>query len=145
KGKGSRHDTTVPATARLVRLGEQGHTGAPSALRRLETAFKASLANEPGRDADKEWDRSITGAVGIVQSEPSESASDVFDDLEPDFDEDRDVRERQEILTRHRDWAKARQASPQAVLGFSLARSAAAVPPAYILPPTIMGHASLNL
>lgn len=48
-------------------------------------------------------------------------------------------------LAHIRDFARARMASPWATLGVTLVRILAQVPPAYVLPPLVGTHASLNL
>lgn len=63
---------------------------------------------------------------------PPSSEHDVFWDARPELDH-------------IRRFARARRASPWAVLGVVLARVAAATPPFVVLPPTIGGEASLNL
>lgn len=52
--------------------------------------------------------------------------------------------ERESLRTIH-GWARARMASPWAVLGVALARVITTVPPHVVLPPTIGSQASLNL
>lgn len=49
------------------------------------------------------------------------------------------------ILDHIRQFARARRASPWAVLGVALARVVVATPPFVVLPPLVGGHASLNL
>ncbi len=48
-------------------------------------------------------------------------------------------------LARMRDFARARRVSPLAMIGATLVRIAAAVPPHVTLPPLVGGHVSLNL
>ncbi len=70
--QGSRHDTARGLVLRLVRLGEQGHTGALVALDTLEGIWLAALDDrEPGWG---EWERMVSGAVGAVLAKPTADA-----------------------------------------------------------------------
>lgn len=69
---GSRHDAAVALVLRLVRLGEQGHTGAYAALDTSEGIWLAALDDrEPGWG---EWERMVSGAVGVVLAKPTPDA-----------------------------------------------------------------------
>lgn len=68
----SRHDTARGFVLRLVRLGEQGHTGATTALDTLEGMWLAALHDrEPGWG---EWERMVSGAVGMALGDPTPNA-----------------------------------------------------------------------
>lgn len=69
---GSRHDTARELVLRLLRLGEQGHTGAATALDTLEGMWLASLHDrEPGWG---EWERMVSGGVGMALAKPTADA-----------------------------------------------------------------------
>jgi hypothetical protein len=65
---GSRHETALEGSARLVRLGAQGHRGVGHALDELRLAFSASMRGDVQRerDAPSEWTRMISGAVRVA-------------------------------------------------------------------------------
>ncbi|TFV78377.1 hypothetical protein E4P39_03950 [Blastococcus sp. CT_GayMR19] len=68
---GGRHEVASKAQLNLIRMGEQGHDGAGQALEMLENAFVKAVAPErPGGvdDAQREWERGLTGAVGIASA-----------------------------------------------------------------------------
>jgi hypothetical protein len=70
--KGSRHDAARGLVLRLVRLGEQGHTGTLAALDTLEAIWLNSLDDrEPGWG---EWERMVSGGVGVVLGDPTPDA-----------------------------------------------------------------------
>lgn len=57
---------------RLLRLGEQGHTGAVTALDTLEGLWLGSLHDrEPGHG---EWERMVSGGVGTTLAAPTADA-----------------------------------------------------------------------
>ena len=69
---GSRHDTARRLVLRLVRLGEQGHTGTVAALDTLEDVWLEALDDrEPGWG---EWERMVSGAVGMASANPTPDA-----------------------------------------------------------------------
>lgn len=71
----SRHDTVNRHVGRLVRAGEQGHTGAGAALGTLHGAFRTAVGADPHRPVDPaEWHRSVSGAVALVQATPTAEA-----------------------------------------------------------------------
>lgn len=74
KETGQRHDAIRDRVLDLVRLGEEGHHGAPRALRALRSGFiKAVTPDRPSKGvARAEWDRLLDGALAIVASSPSE-------------------------------------------------------------------------
>lgn len=84
----------------------------------------------------------MTGpAAGLVPNDPA-----VFGapELTPEQEESAFWESREEL--RHvRDVARAQMASPWATLGAVLVRVLSQVPPEYVLPPVIGGHASLNV
>src|SRR5690606_8510731 len=141
----SRHEVALRASARLVRLGEQGHTGARAALEALKTAFYDSL----DRDGTGEWSRMVSGAVAMVAADPTaevdrgccaerSTAADDFGECDSIFDST-------DVLAHIRTAAHARMVSPSALLAYVLGRVLAEVPPSTTLPPTIASAASLNL
>ncbi|NPC97885.1 bifunctional DNA primase/polymerase [Nocardioides sp. zg-DK7169] len=133
----SRHDTTATLMLDLVRKGEQGLVGVPTALDTLEAMFTTALGGE--RDAQGEWSRLLVGAYGIVKANPTPTAAEVFDDLADDlFDAT-------PVLRRIRDAAHSRLVGSQALLCYVLARVLAELPPGVALPPVVGGRASLNL
>ncbi len=67
--RGSRHDSARTLMLRLLRLGEQGHTGALTALHTLEGLWLAALDDrEPGWG---EWERLVSGGVGVTLAAPT--------------------------------------------------------------------------
>ncbi len=73
---GQRHPVLVHTTMRLVRLGQQGHTGVNDALEQVHDAFVAAAApDRPSgrREAQEEWDRAVHGAVEKVSRSPAPS------------------------------------------------------------------------
>jgi hypothetical protein len=72
---GSRHDTARGLVLRLVRLGEQGHTGTLAALDTLEGMFLAAFGGDGDREPDwGEWERLVSGAVGTALTQPTPDA-----------------------------------------------------------------------
>lgn len=71
----SRHDAALNLTGLLVRLGEKGHRGVPSALDVARAAFLDKVTG-PGEDRSEgdalaEWARMVDGAVRLVVGSPS--------------------------------------------------------------------------
>ncbi|MCU1590250.1 MAG: hypothetical protein JWP11_1506 [Frankiales bacterium] len=71
----SRHEAALALTALLVRLGEKGHRGVPSALDVARAAFLERVTG-PGEDRSEgealaEWARMVDGAVRLVLGDPS--------------------------------------------------------------------------
>ena len=71
---GSRHDYVRDDVMRLVRLGEQGHSGVEPSLRALRGAFVAAVG--PDRDggpaeAEQEFARMVDGAAELARGEPT--------------------------------------------------------------------------
>lgn len=67
--RAGRHDLILPAQVRLLRLGEQGHHGAGTALRKLQDAFTAAVADARdggAAEAESEWERALQGAAGSI-------------------------------------------------------------------------------
>jgi len=71
-GPGSRHNIGRNHVLKLVRYGEQGHAGALAGLDTLEAMWLAALTHRPAGHG--EWERMVTGAVGMVVENPSEPA-----------------------------------------------------------------------
>ena len=150
---GSRHDVGRAYVARMVRGGEQGHHGAVRGLERLQGLWVAALGSGERRAPDPgEWDRMVTGAVGIVTADPT-PAVDVGccgEELTPGFSFDPGVSvtdfwtARPELARIHA-FARARAAAPWPVLGVVLARVVTQVTARVVLPPLVGSHASLNL
>lgn len=72
----SRHDDTLAAVLRLLRLGEQGHPGVPAALSALRTVFVRTVTGDGSRtpaSAAAEFDRMRDGArgVGLIAATPT--------------------------------------------------------------------------
>ncbi len=71
-GDGSRHGIALRHVLRIVRHGEQGHVGAHAALDTLESMWLAALSHrEPGHG---EWERMVSGAVGMALGSPTADA-----------------------------------------------------------------------
>jgi hypothetical protein len=129
----SRHDATRGFILDLVRKGEQGYKGVPTALDTLESMFSSAVGAE--RDAEGEWSRLLVGAYAIVKASPTPTAAELFDDL---FDST-------DILDAVKQAARAQAVGPEALLAVVLGRVLAELPPSVALPATIGGPASLNL
>lgn len=69
---GTRHDTARDAVLAIVRLGEQGHTGADRALKEAAAAFMAEVGADPNRRAGDEFRRMVDGAVALVLANPTD-------------------------------------------------------------------------
>lgn len=73
----SRHDDTLTAVLRLLRLGEQGHPGVPAALAALRTVFVRTVVADGSRtpaSAGAEFDRLRDGAngIGLIEANPTD-------------------------------------------------------------------------
>lgn len=66
---GARHEAARDACAALVRLGGEGHAGAPGAVARLGEAFERAVGSE--RIANGEWQRLLSGAVRLAAADNS--------------------------------------------------------------------------
>lgn len=72
-----RHETMNARTLALVRLGDQGHQGAGTALARLAVAFVAAVTPDRAggaAEAEAEWHRGLAGAVAEVMAAPTLAA-----------------------------------------------------------------------
>lgn len=72
----SRHDDMLVHVLRLLRLGERGHTGVPSALSALRTVFVQTVTADGSRtpaSASAEFDRMRDGAngIGLIEGTPT--------------------------------------------------------------------------
>jgi hypothetical protein len=67
--RGSRYQTALSLTQRLVRAGEQGHRGSGQAIDELRRRYVEAVGAE--RDASGEFDRQLDGAVGRVLDDPT--------------------------------------------------------------------------
>ena len=145
-GGGRRHDAVLLVTEALAVAGAGGALGVPEAL----AMARAGIVAEKGeRDGGAEFDRAFAGTVArlrdgvldvvahgsrlrFVYTPEGTVAADEFWDSRP-------------TLRHVHDFARARMASPWAVLGVVLARVVAATPPSIVLPPLVGSEASLNL
>lgn len=66
---GSRHDTVMTLTNRLVWLVGAGHCGGVQALDIIRTAFRAAASDRTEQEFAGEWDRLIVGAVKRAAAE----------------------------------------------------------------------------
>jgi hypothetical protein len=68
----ARHDSMLKTTMALVRLGEQGHQGATSALKTLHGQFTAEVAPDR-RDSseESEFQRAVNGAIAKATAQPT--------------------------------------------------------------------------
>ncbi|MBZ2195976.1 AAA family ATPase [Occultella gossypii] len=65
-----RHDKVLPATQRLLRLGEQGHRGAAAALDELHARFVEAIQDRASEtEAEAEWERQYEGAAGRIEAD----------------------------------------------------------------------------
>lgn len=69
----SRHDTVRDqGVARIVRAGEQGHSGSVTALEQCRSIWLDALRRGASRQPDPgEWERMVEGAIGIVIVDPT--------------------------------------------------------------------------
>ncbi|ASN52506.1 bifunctional DNA primase/polymerase [Sinomonas sp. R1AF57] len=143
---GSRHGVALARTMALVRLGEKGHPGVPTALGTLEAMFTASL-NGDRRD-NGEFQRMVAGAVGGVVGSPSpeeEQGCGCSTAAEDFADADQEDLWATPTLQHIRQAAHSRTLSAPAMLCYVLARVLAEVPPGVVLPAVIGAPAPLNL
>lgn len=75
----SRHDDTMRAVLRLLRLGERGHPGVPAALDVLRTVFVRTVTADGSRttaSASAEFDRMVSGenGIGLIAASPTDPA-----------------------------------------------------------------------
>jgi hypothetical protein len=78
-GAGSRHTAAMLATARLVRLTAEGHTGTVDALTAVRSEFLAACADagrgsnrRPG-EAEAEYDSLLDGAINLIAADAAEN------------------------------------------------------------------------
>ncbi len=110
--------------------------GVAKAARKSDDDIEAELGHHSHGAADLVGTEVVADALSRLQKPPSrpvqaDSPSDPLWDDRP-------------VLRRVHDFARARMVAPLAVLGVAMARAVAAVPPGYVLPPTIGGHGTLN-
>lgn len=75
----SRHDVTNGNVMALLRLGEQGWAGVPSALRMLAKVFIASVGPDRGKEVAKaEFWRMVTNRTGLAQLVANPSSTSVI-------------------------------------------------------------------
>ncbi|WP_143549095.1 bifunctional DNA primase/polymerase [Rhodococcus sp. ACS1] len=156
-GNGSRHDSTRDNVLALYRLHEQGQgVGTATALADLCQRFVRTVTADGTRtpaDAGREYVRFLDGAPRLIAATPTpdhhaENAAlaTLAGDRSPaTVDDEQEFWERRDELTRIRDTAYNRGASPWAVFGGVLCRVIVTVPPYMVLPPVIYGRASVNL
>ncbi|WP_298992112.1 bifunctional DNA primase/polymerase [uncultured Pseudokineococcus sp.] len=150
---GSRHGTMARAQLALVRMGEQGHAGAPAALEQLETAFSGAVAgSRDGGEAEarREWERALAGAVAIASAQATPEGdrgccperSSPAEDFAAAWG---DVLDSTPVLAHIKQAAHARYLSAPALLAYVLGRVLVEVPPDVLLPATVGSEAPLNL
>jgi hypothetical protein len=66
----ARHKAMIKVVFKLVRLGEQGHDGANSALTALREVFLEDVGTDRG-GLQKEFQRAVDGGIGKVLAEPT--------------------------------------------------------------------------
>ncbi len=147
---GSRHAAARDGSARLVRLGEQGHAGVPAALKSLGAEF-VSLVGNDRPDASGEWDRFVLGALQMVAGSPT-----IEYDSKEDYEADARILlggsqvagegfwSSRGSLRRVEQAAHARRITPAALLGALLPRVAAWIPRWVVLPALRGSHGSLD-
>lgn len=149
----SRHEAMVNALCMAFREAVAGCYSAHDAYEQVSVAFNESFG---GAGVQKE--RRSQPAPGELHKTAMWAAAQA---LNTDVDKtlarlDRDMPggaqideegfwASRESLTRLRQFARARRVGPWSMLGVVMARVCAAVPPSVVLPPTVGGHASLNL
>ncbi len=170
---GSRHDRIRDLTLALMFYGQQGHSGVQWALSTLQRAFLAVVGpDRQAGQAEREWASIVAGAYGIVAARPRPAEQcrgaecmtpekfeglpeSVLPAIVPPSEAKRATLAASEVtdgfwdarpeLAHLRDFARARMASPWAVLGCALVRAVCCIEPITVLPPIIGGEASLNL
>ncbi|WP_278313739.1 bifunctional DNA primase/polymerase [Lolliginicoccus levis] len=147
KGEGSRHERLVEVLPWAFREALAGWYPARAAATQLEEAFHAAFDGTEGRrPGPNEFQRAALWALAqarLADPEDTRRRMDRESGL-PATDEEAFWRSRA-VLGQVRQFARARRASPWAVLGVVLARVAAGIPPGVVLPPLTGGRSTLNL
>lgn len=168
--KGSRHDSTRDLSLSIMYLGQQGHHGVGLAINLLADDFIDAVSKDRPAEAQVEWANIIQGAGQIVASNPRAPeyctgpgcTGTILRPLEglPPIKPPSELREAARVaeaavldpfwdsrpeLAHIRQAARARRASPWAVLGCVLVRVSCLIGPNVVLPPLRGRDASLNL
>lgn len=136
----ARHDLMAHAQMRLLRLGEQGHAGVAAALDTVWSGFLHSVEKDKARhrQAPDEWARAAKGAAARIVSEGLTDPLDMGCCGASDEDA---IFGATPLLSDLRQYARANDAMPFAVLGSALALAVAETQHQWHLP----GQGSLNL
>ena len=144
---GGRHDTLVQQAVMLGGLIPSGHVTADAARQHLTQTARRIIADDT---RDREIDDAVNWGLEQGQQQPWEPDDDdplpavtIID--APTQDTEAGFWQARQHLNHLHQFARARRASPWAVLGVALARIITTIPPHYMLPPIIGGPASLNL
>jgi hypothetical protein len=80
-GAGSAHDAVCAGTARLLRLGDEGHRGTVTAIITLRDAFTAEVTSNTRplagktrrseRDAEHEWTDALVSGINFISADPA--------------------------------------------------------------------------
>ncbi|MGH3599134.1 MAG: hypothetical protein ACRDQH_02460, partial [Pseudonocardiaceae bacterium] len=145
-GEGTRNDTLNRAAFSLAQLADAGHLDWHEVSAELDT-----VARRIGL-AEREIRRTLHSATTASTGKPRTTVPDPDADPAaptptvlgaapdaPDFWDQRPT------LGHIRDFARSRRVAPWALLGITLARTIAMIPPFVVLPAFVGGHASLNL
>jgi hypothetical protein len=144
--EGTRNDTLNRAAFNLAQLADAGHL--PWGEVSAELSAVAARIGLPEREANRTigsaWTASTSKPRAAIPDPDTELAPPAATVLHaaPDVPDFWDARP---VLGHIRDFGRARRVAPWALLGITLARTVAMVPPFAVLPPLIGGVASLNL
>lgn len=154
------HDKIVKAHYNLLRLAAEGHVGWTQAIQLVEQHWVNDVIARDKRGRDEligEVWRSRTNALRKIKAQIDEriniGAAPVDSDCqlpggicgEPATADSEAFWKSSSQLSDLRQFAQARLVGPWAMLGATLARVVAAIPPHVVLPPTVGSYASLNL
>jgi hypothetical protein len=157
---GSRHQSMVTKLVGAMKEARAGYFPAQLAADTLEGMFLAAVGKAPkgkqgasrtGAIARNEWAGLLSWAIAQAQAADLDEVRARVEQKVPRSTEQMPAVElpgfwdERKCLGHIRDFARARMCSPWAVLGVTLARAIATVPPYVVLPPTIGTEASLNL
>lgn len=144
--EGTRNQTLNDAAFSLAQLADTGHLVWQEVSAELDTVARRIGLGE--REIRKTLASAVAGAASKPRSTVPDPTAEPLAQTPtvlrvapepPDFWDQRPV------LGHIRDFARSRRVAPWALLGITLARTVAMVPPFVVLPALVGGHASLNL
>ena len=144
--EGTRNDTLNRAAFNLAQLANRGHLNWQEVCAELH-----AIARRIGL-TEKEISRTLASAAAGAIGKPRATVPDP--DFQPapptptvlaDAVDDSGFWDSRPVLRHIRDFARSRRVGPWALLGITLARTIAMVPPSVVLPALVGSYASLNL